>query len=54
MFAVLPSRLAASHAGIRTFKPPVTVPGFDLCGVWPERLQHDAAHVWFRQTCYAA
>ena len=54
MFAVLPSRLALSSQKIRTFEPPVAVPGFDLCGVWPERLQHDAAHTWFRRTCYAA
>ena len=53
MFAVLPSRLATRRPGIRTFKPPVEIAGFDLCGVWPERLQHDPVHIWFRQMCYA-
>ncbi len=54
MFAVLPRRLAQrSRAHIHVFEPPVKIAGFDLCGVWPERLHHDAAHVWFRQTCFA-
>ncbi len=49
LVAVLPSRLLGqTRHKLHTFEPPVAVEGFDLHAYWPERLNHDAMHTWFR------
>lgn len=50
LVAVLPSRLLGqTRRRMHTFKPPVEVDGFDLHAYWPERLNNDAMHKWFRK-----
>lgn len=55
LIAVLPDRLAAwAAASLATFETPVPILGFDLVAYWPERLDDDPAHRWFRETCFAS
>lgn len=50
LVAVLPFRLLGqTRRKLYTFKPPVAVEGFDLHAYWPERLNCDAMHKWFRK-----
>jgi DNA-binding transcriptional LysR family regulator len=50
LVAVLPSRLLGqTRRKLHSFEPPVAVEGFDLHAYWPERLNNDAMHKWFRQ-----
>ena len=47
-----PSRVLAPLAGrlgLRTFPPPLEVPGFRIHQAWHPRLAEDAAHRWFRK-----
>ena len=49
LIAVLPSRLPAqTRSRLHIFEPPVAVEGFDLHAYWPERLNEDPMHQWFR------
>jgi len=48
--AVVPERvLRGRTAGLRTFPPPMTVPGFSVVLLWHRRLQEDPAHRWLRE-----
>jgi len=50
LIAVVPERvLCGRMGGLRTFAPPVAVPGFDVVMLWHERLHKDAAHRWLRE-----
>jgi DNA-binding transcriptional LysR family regulator len=50
LVAVLPSRLLdQTRRKLHAFEPPVAVEGFDLHAYWPERLNIDAMHKWFRR-----
>ena len=50
LIAVVPERvLCGRMSGLRTFAPPVAVPGFDVVMLWHERLHKDPAHRWLRE-----
>jgi len=50
LVAVVPERvLAGRMTGLRTFTPPVVVPGFSVVALWHARLQKDQAHRWMRE-----
>lgn len=50
LVAVVPERVLDGHrAGLRTFAPPLPIPGFSVLALWHPRVQHDAAHRWLRE-----
>jgi len=50
LIAVVPERvLRGRMAGLRTFAPPVPVPGFSVILLWHQRLHNDSAHRWLRE-----
>jgi DNA-binding transcriptional LysR family regulator len=50
LIAVVPERvLRGRMSGLRTFAPPVAVPGFNVVLLWHQRLHQDAAHRWLRE-----
>jgi DNA-binding transcriptional LysR family regulator len=50
LIAVVPERvLRGRMAGLRTFAPPIAVPGFSVILLWHPRLHKDAAHRWLRE-----
>lgn len=53
LVAVLPRRLIKRYEHkIHAFEPPVTIEGFELHAVWPDRLHADAMNRWFRELCF--
>jgi DNA-binding transcriptional LysR family regulator len=49
LIAVVPERLLHGRKRhLRTFAPPVAVPGFDVLAVWHPRVNEDPAHRWLR------
>lgn len=49
----MPKRLADQFAGVaslRLMPPPVPIPTFEICMFWHERVHHDPANAWLRQT----
>lgn len=47
--AVLPARLVGGHSDqLRTFRPPLNVPDFDVIAAWHPRVHSDPAHQWLR------
>jgi len=49
LVAVLPCRLLSqTRRKLHSFELPVAVEGFDLHAYWPEPLNNDAMHKWFR------
>jgi DNA-binding transcriptional LysR family regulator len=49
LIAVLPRRLVQqSRRRLHMFEPPVQVKGFSIHAFWPDRLDADAMHHWFR------
>lgn len=38
----------ATANGVRSFELPLAVPAFNVSAIWHPRLDHDAAHRWFR------
>jgi len=50
LIAVVPERILRGRmSGLRTFAPPVAVPGFNVVLLWHQRLHEDAAHRWLRE-----
>jgi DNA-binding transcriptional LysR family regulator len=50
LIAVVPERVLRGRMnGLRTFAPPVTVPGFSVILLWHQRLQKDPVHQWLRE-----
>jgi DNA-binding transcriptional LysR family regulator len=50
LVAVVPERVLASRShGLRTFAPPLPVPGFAVLALWHPRVQMDPAHRWMRE-----
>lgn len=50
LIAVVPERVLCGRMnGLRTFAPPIAVPGFDVVMLWHERLHRDPAHRWLRE-----
>jgi len=50
LIAVVPERvLRGRMSGLRTFAPPVAVPGFSVLAMWHPRLHKDPAHRWLRE-----
>ena len=55
LMAVLPERLlGVMHRELWTFETPISVPGFQVEAVWPERLNADPVHFWLRNLIVAA
>jgi DNA-binding transcriptional LysR family regulator len=49
LIATVPTRvLQGRMTGLRTFAPPLTVPGFSVVMLWHQRLHNDAGHQWLR------
>ena len=53
LVAMLPRRIVSGVPGLRTYEPPLSVPGFEIGMVWHERLHRDPAHHWLRTTMAA-
>ena len=54
LIAFVPKRLLAAHRKhLRTIRPPIDVPGFDVIAAWHPRSDHHASHQWLRN-CLAA
>lgn len=49
MVALVPSRLARAHPGLRVVEPPLEVPGFEMLMLWHERVHRDPGHQWLRE-----
>lgn len=50
LIAVVPERILRGRMeGLRTFAPPVAVPGFSVVLLWHQRLHQDPAHRWLRE-----
>jgi len=55
LIAVVPERvLHGRMAGLRTFAPPLAIPGFGVIAIWHPRLHKDPAHQWLREQLAAA
>ena len=52
MIAVVPSRLASTHANLCVQTPPVAINGFTKSMAWHERTHRDAAQQWLRELLY--
>lgn len=53
LIAVVPSRLAASAAGLKICPPPIEIPGFVKLAVWHERTHADPAQLWARSLLFS-
>ena len=50
LIAVVPERvLRGRMSGLRTFMPPLEIPGFSVVALWHPRLHKDPAHQWLRE-----
>ena len=50
LIAVVPERVLRGRlAGLRTFAPPLAIPGFSVVAMWHPRLHKDPAHRWLRE-----
>ena len=50
LIAVVPERaLHGRMTGLRTFEPPLEIPGFGVIALWHPRLNADPAHRWLRE-----
>jgi len=54
LVAMLPQRLVAGRADLRTFEAPLDVPGFEMGMFWHDRRHRDPAHRWLREQVLAA
>jgi DNA-binding transcriptional LysR family regulator len=41
--------LRGRMAGLRTFAPPLKIPGFSVHALWHQRVHHDSAYRWLRE-----
>jgi len=48
LVAMLPSRLVGNSGDLKTVKPPLEVPGYEMAMLWHERAHRDPAHQWLR------
>jgi DNA-binding transcriptional LysR family regulator len=48
LVGILPTRIATGP-GVATRELPVKLPSFAIAQIWPERLQLDPSHRWFRE-----
>jgi DNA-binding transcriptional LysR family regulator len=50
LIAVVPERLLGGRmSGLRSFAPPLAIPGFGVVALWHARLHQDPAHRWLRE-----
>ena len=50
LIAVVPERvLRGRMAGLRTFAPPLKIPGFGVHALWHQRVHQDSAYRWLRE-----
>ncbi len=55
LVAILPERtLLGAGPELAVFEPPLPIPGFDLEAIWPDRINADPLHRWFRDLCFQA
>ncbi len=53
LLAVLPERIVQNmNRHLHTFPPPLEIGNVDVIAAWPERVNEDPLHTWFRQLCY--
>ncbi len=49
LVAVVPERLVRDEPALLVQEPPLSIPGFEMLMLWPERLHRDPAHMWLRE-----
>ncbi|WP_249673590.1 LysR family transcriptional regulator [Pseudomonas abieticivorans] len=49
LVAMVPARLVRGNPALQVAEPPVTVPGYEMAMLWPERCHRDPAHQWLRE-----
>jgi DNA-binding transcriptional LysR family regulator len=50
LIAVVPERvLCGRMSGLRTFEPPLKIPGFGVHVLWHQRVHQDSAYRWLRE-----
>lgn len=54
LVAMLPWRLVGNNGELKTVKPPLEVPGYEMAMLWHERVHRDPAHQWLRDFIAAA
>ncbi|MDK8266806.1 LysR family transcriptional regulator [Pseudomonas oryzihabitans] len=54
LVALLPAQIALNHPGLQVQPLPLSIPGFDMLLLWPERLHRDPAHAWLRERIVAS
>ncbi|MDF5775426.1 LysR family transcriptional regulator [Pseudomonas syringae] len=54
LVAVVPERLVRNQPTLVVQEPPLSIPGFEMLMLWPERLHRDPAHRWLRELMVAA
>jgi DNA-binding transcriptional LysR family regulator len=53
LLAVLPERfLRRTSRHLYIFPPPLEIEGVEMTAAWPERVDEDPLHAWFRQLCF--
>jgi DNA-binding transcriptional LysR family regulator len=54
LVAMVPLRLVHQNPALRVVKPPIDVPGYEMCMLWHERSHRDPAHQWLREHIVAS
>lgn len=54
LVAVVPERLVRNQPMLVVQEPPLSIPGFEMLMLWPERLHRDPAHRWLRELMVSA
>lgn len=49
LVAVVPERLVRDEPALLVQEPPLSIPGFEMLMLWPERVHRDPAHMWLRE-----
>ncbi|EGH04096.1 regulatory protein, LysR:LysR, substrate-binding, partial [Pseudomonas amygdali pv. aesculi str. 0893_23] len=49
LVAVVPERLVRAQPTLVVQEPPLSISGFEMLMLWPERLHRDPAHMWLRE-----
>ncbi|KPX51122.1 Transcriptional regulator [Pseudomonas amygdali pv. hibisci] len=54
LVAVVPERLVRAQPTLVVQEPPLSISGFEMLMLWPERLHRDPAHMWLRELMASA
>jgi DNA-binding transcriptional LysR family regulator len=53
LLVVLPERVLINiNSPLFIFPPPLELMRAEILAIWPERVQQDPLHSWFRQLCF--